>query len=483
MAWLHENLIANGGAGSPESYGRIVVAKAVFDFITSDSIASVTVNNGGDNYAVGETFDISVPLSPGSVTEVFTAKGIVVSIGTGSPVGSPGSSATRVKIYSGGAYKNLVQSPALNLTNVPTTNASLSGSGMTVDLIAEEAHWYERRGNGATSPVANTDYVNDMTDFEWICTSLKSTNPPTIGLKTTISTGYGAVQLMTATDFDKTQTFYSQTDASPGTIDSIFAPKLLCPGVDPEIYISTSERRVNIMIRDGNYCQIGALGLFIPFTDTEANYPFPGIVAGQTCGYLPFTDVYDDNQATTPSLGNSSVVHPMSLGDASYTQCPYYIRNNTAPTWMPVNKITGQSTLRPISVWPNRAGANDYSETHAPTVSGWSTDPSTYNVGVLADSTGTTNHWFNSENAGTYGIPGIGLVGLNNRMSFVVQPHFVQNLTGDVQVIGLQDGIQAVHGVGLTAFEEIVQHNGKRFIVFPDTNGPLLYNWVAMEIS
>lgn len=478
MGWLHENLVANGGSGSPATFGRVVVAKAVFDFVTSDCIADITVNNGGDNYVVGETFDITIPLSPGSVTELFTAKGIVVATGINSPLASPGGSCTRVKIYSGGAYKNLVQSPELTLTNVPTTNSSLSGTGLTVDCTPEAAHWFERRGLGASSPVAGTDYVDDGTDFEWICTSFKTTNPATVGLKTNQSGGNGAVRLMTASGWDKTQTFFSQTDASPD------GAKLMCPATDPEIYISSTERRINILIRDGNFCQYGTIGLFIPFTNSEANYPFPGICAGQTVGYLPFTDTYDSEQSAGPANGNAGIVHPMLLQDGTVGSCPYHIRDNVSPTWKVISRTVSDSPTRPIAVWP-RTGFQEYDFTHAPQVSGKSTDPHQLaNQGILADDGSGETGWFQTENNATNrGCPGIGLLGLNNRMSFVVQPHFIQGLTGDVQVIGLLDGFEAVHGIGLTAFEEIVQFQGKRYIVYPDTNGTLLYHWVAMEIT
>jgi len=479
MGWLHENLVANGGAGSPATFGRVAVAKAIFDFITSDCLADITVNNGGDNYAVGETFDITIPLSPGNVLEVFTAKGVVESIGTGSPTRSPGGSAVRVKVYSGGAYKNLIQSPELDLTNVPTTNASLSGTGLTVDCTPEAAHWFERRGNGAQSPIAGTDYVDDGTDFEWVCTSLKSTNPPTIGMDTAQSGGNGALRIMVATGWDKTQTLFSQPDASKN------GPKLLCPGTDPEIYISSTERRVNILIRDGNFCQYGVLGLFIPFTNTEANYPFPGLVAGQTQGYLNFTDTFDDNQSAAPGNANSGIIHPMELQDGTAGSGPYYLRDNVSPTWKVISRSVSNSPTRPIAVWPRTSGDNQYQLTDAPTVSGFTTDPDSYvNRGILVDDEANERGWFLTENLATgRGAPGIGLIGLNNRMSFVVQPHFIQGLTSDVQVIGLIDGFQAVHGIGLTAFEEIVEFQGRRFVVFPDTNTGILYHWVAMEIT
>lgn len=479
MGWLQETLVANGGAGSPESFGRVVVAKAIFDFITSDCISDIAVSDGGDNYIVGETFDIVVPLSPGDVLETFTARGVVVSVGSGSPSASPDSSVTRVKIISGGAYSNLTQSPELNLTNVPTTNASASGTGLTVDLTTEQAHWTEDRGNGAQSPLATGDYVDDRTDFEWICTSMKATNPPIIGMESAESGGNGGVKLMVCSGFDKSQTHYTQQDASPE------GPLLLCPGTDPQLYISSTERRVNIMIRDGNFCQYGTIGFFIPFTDTEANYPFPGAVFGQTSGFLPFSTSYDDIGGANPAAANAGILHPMTLGDSAVDAAAYYILENTSPVWRPINKMPSQSTVRPYTVWPNSSGENDLSFTHAPTVSGHETDPADAPInGIFSDDASDGSGWFLTASAQVNrGAVGIGTIGLNNRLSFVVKPHILKDETGYVQAVGLTDGYEAVHGVGLTAFEEIVQHGGKRYVIFPDTNSGTLYHWVAMEIT
>lgn len=474
MGWLHQPLVSNGGSASPSSFGRIVVSKAIFDFITSDCVGDITVNDGGDNYVVGETFDISIPLSPGNVIETFTAKGIVVATGINSPLASPGGSATRVKIYSGGAYTNLVQSPELNLTAVPTTNASASGTGLTVDVTPEAAHWYERRGFGAQSPIAGTDYVDDATDFAWICTSLKSTNPPTVGMETKQSAGNGYLDLMVATGFDKTQTITSQPDTHNATCH------LMTPGTDPEIYISSTERRVNIMIRDGNFVQYGIIGLFIPFTNTEANYPFPGMVAGTTPGVFPFNSTWVNGNGSSPGSQMAGIINPMTLQDGTASSSPYYIRDNVSPTWKVVSLTVSNSPTRPCAVWPTTAGDSSFQITLAPQVNGKTTAfDAMPQEGLLAD-----NAWMQTAVTLTnVGSPGVGLIGLNNRMSLVVQPHIVQGLANDVQVLGLIDGFEKVHGVGLTAFEELVQYNGKRYIVFPDTNSGTLYQWVAMEIS
>jgi hypothetical protein len=476
MGWLHQNLTANGGAGSPSSFGRVVVAKAIFDFITSDCVGDIVVNDGGDNYVVGETFDIDIPLSPGSIIETFKAKGVVVSTGINSPTSSPGSSAVRVKVYSGGAYTNLVQSPELTLTGIPTSNASLSGTGLTVDITPEAAHWFERRGAGAQSPVSGTDYVDTATDFEWICTSYKATNPPTVGMESNVSGGNDYLDLMTATGFDKTQTLFSQPDTHSSTAN------LMTPSTDPELYVSSTERRVCIMIRDGNFVQYGIIGLFIPFTNTEANYPFPGITAGQSPGVRNFTETYTDGNGSVPTSQNAGVVHPMTLQTGTATSSPYWIRDNVSPTWKSLSRTVSGVSM-PCAIWPNVSGDHIFGFTDAPVVDGHSTNPESYIAGIFGDDEGNEDGWFQTENLATgRGAPGIGLLGLNNRLSLVVTPHIIQGLTGDVQVLGILDGFEAVHGIGLTAFEEIVQFQGKRYIVFPDTNSGTLYRWVAMEI-
>lgn len=478
MSFLIETLAANAGAGSPQTRMRTVAAKAVFDFITNDSIGAIAVNAGGSGYVVGETFDITVPLSPGNVTEVFTAVGVVTSVG--SPVGA--GVVTGVKIVSGGAYTNLVQSPELTLTGVATTNASASGDDLlTVDLTPEAAHWDEERGNGLLSPIPSTDYVDDNTDFHWICTSRKASNPATIGVKTLLSGGLDFFQIMVSSGFDNSQDFFTQPDNSPTGGSGTAIPVIPVPLNNLTIYVSSTERRVNLLLRDGSFNHYGCLGFFIPFTDTEANYPFPGIVAGTTVGAVAFNTGYVEGNGSSPGTQTAGIVHPMTL-QTGILNGPYYIRNNTSPDWLPVNDITNEATARPICVWPHRADDQNYDFSHAPQVSGFSTNPQVndgYNANILHDG---SFGWFRVATSGSLADPGVAPFGLSNRLSFVVQPHFIRNLTNNVEVIGLLDGFEAVHGVGLTSYQEIEQFNGKRYIVFPDCTAGPLYLWCAMEI-
>jgi len=472
MSFLNEQLVANGGSGSPSTLGRIVASKAIFDFITADSIAAIVVNGGGSKYVVGETFDIVVAGSPGAI---FTARGVVVTVDDS---GSPQGVVTEVKIISGGAYSTLVQSPEIVLTGLATANASAGGDDlMTVDITPEVAHWAEDRGAGGQSPVGVFDFVDGNTDFEWICSSLKASNPPTIGLETAETTGDGYVNLLVATGYDAGQIFTSQPSV-------IVNARLMMPASDPQIYISSTERRVNIMIRDGNFVQYGTIGFFIPFTDTEANYPFPGAQFGQTVGALPFSSSRVENQGT-PGLANSGVVNAMPINSGQAAAGPYWFRDNLSPQWLNICEATGESVNLRAQMWPNNQDKQQYAHTYAAEVDGWGTDPVTDSPnngeGILADNT-LVSGWFQSNEGGARGIQGVAPLGLGNRLSFVVQPHIIANQTGDVQIIGILDGYEAVHGRGLTAFEEIVQFNGKRYVVFPDTNSGEVWRWVAMEI-
>ncbi|TFH66002.1 MAG: hypothetical protein E4G91_00385 [Candidatus Zixiibacteriota bacterium] len=473
--FLYEQLAANGGSASPETFGNIVAAKAIFDFITNDSISAVTYGSAGTGYIVGETFDILMTgvASPEPVT-IFVARGVVVAESGGVP--------SEVKVISGGSYIGLalLNSPFdTPLTGLSTANSSAGGdNGLLVDVVPEQSHWTEDRGNGAESPIASTDFSDFRTQFEWICTSNKPTNPATIGMET-IGGGNAYVNLLTATGFDKTQAFFSQPGASPNSAN------LLMPSNDPEIYVSSTERRVNIIIRDGAFMHYGIIGFFIPYTDTEANYPFPGIIAGTTSGALPFNTNWGD-LSSAPATVAAGIVNPMTVQTGTAVNGPYWFRDNLSPGWLSISKATSEVVNMRAQIWPAQHSPTQYDFTDASVVDGFSTDPGGVSgfisAGILREVVSASSSWFGSDSGGADGIQGIGPLGLGSRLSFVVQPHIVANQTGDVQIIGILDGFEAVHGRGLTAFQEIVQASGKRYVVFNDTNGSALYRWVAMEI-
>jgi len=478
--WLHEQLVANGGSGSPETLGQVITAKAIFDFITNDSISSISVNVGGTGYVVGETFDISVVTSP-QVGVNFVARGVVTAIAASPATGV----VTQVAIISGGSYvglANLASPFDTPITGVVTANSSAGGdNALTVDIIPEKAYWTEDRGNGAQSPIASTDYVDDRTNFHWLCTSTKATNPATIGLDSQGGGGNPYVQLVVATGFDKTQSFFLQPGASPN------AGNLPCPSNDPEIYVSSTERRVNILIRDGSFSHYGILGFFIPFTNTEANYPFPGLAAGSTTGALTFNQVWA-TLSSNPSTVAAGIINPMSVQAGTVTSGPYWFRDNLSPQWLSISFSTSELTELRAQMWPAQFNPANYDFTYATQVDGFVTTPNTGLPGFLEGGilremgSAGSEAWFGSDAGGGDGVQGVGPLGIANRLSFVVQPHIIANQTGDVQIIGIIDGFEAVHGRGLTSFQEIEQFNGKRYIVFPDISATQLYKWVAMEI-
>lgn len=448
--FLQQQLSADGVA----EFGRVVAAKAILDFLVNDSIDSIAVDSGGTGYVVGETFDID----GGTVVGGMVARGVVTAVSSGV--------VTACKIVSGGAYSTLP-----GTTGQTTSNASLSGSGLTLDLTTDTAKWTQDRST----------YSDDVTDFEWIATSVKSTNAPTIGLNTAQTGGIERFELLTATGYDNTATFEGQPGASPTTVC-----RLMVPGADPQVYVSSTERRANIMLRDGNFVQYGAIGLFVPFTDTEANYPFPGACFGQTPGSLEFSTSMARSNGASPGAQNSGVLNAMKLQSGTSGQSPYRFRDNLSTQWLVISESTDFSTSMRAQVWPNMQYVNEFDFNYAPQLSSQTTNPfqtSGVGSGVLADMANNSEGWFTT-NAGVAnrGVQGVAPLGEGGRMSMVVQPHIVAAQTDDTQVVGIIDGYQAVHGRGLTSFEEIEQESGLRFIVFPDTNTGDLFRWVAMEI-
>ena len=440
MPFLNEVLVANGTT----TLGRIIYSKAILDIITNDHVLTMAVNSGGTGYVVGETFELSTGTAVGS----FVARGVVTAEAAGVVTG--------VKIISAGAY---TADPTAS--GGATTNASAAGNDdLTIDVTMQTARW----------TLDTDDYVDDETDFEWICTSVKASNPATIGLRTQTSAGDDAVQLMVASAYNAIATWDAQTDTSP--VANMY---LNVPAQNPELFLSTTERRVNIIARDGNNVQYGGMGLFIPLTNSDATYPFPGFVHGQTRGVRPMSNQYNNDGNGN---GNAGVVHPHS-----YTSQPgaYRYRDNLSVAWKTIS-ANPTSTQIDAGIWPHTTESG-FSFTYAPTVSGKGTNPFTngVNPGIFSDD--TLSGWFHDVGGGAQGVQGVAPFGTGSQMSFTVAAHLISNQTGDVQVIGIVDGFGAVHGVGLTAFEEIESYNeNSRFIVFPDTNTSVVEDWCTMEI-
>jgi len=443
MSWLEQALIADGITAD----GRIVASETIRAMVKNPnvlSLDSVGANNGS-GYVVGETFDIvgGTAVSINGVTIV--ARGVVTAIS--------GDDVTAIKITSSGIYTVLP-----GVTNVATTNASGIGDDLLqVNLTTQAAQWTEDR----------TTFVDLLTDYEWIASSVKATNAPTIGMTPILSGANDGFQLLTCTSFDNGTTFLTQPGAPPSNL--VF---LSCPSTNPIIYISVTERRVNFMVSDGTFKQYGGMGLFIPFTNSDLNYPFPAIVFGQSTTIQAFN--------TIRSTTNSGIVNL----NAASGQVQY--RDNSSPAWYGIaldnnNGASGQSQLWPISASGNGV---QFSFNYAPVPAGSllpanSTNPFNLNPNVGAGAM-SDPQWF--QNAASTLFPQAPApLGPGNTLAFPGSCFIVENFPGDAEVIGLIDGYSQVHGRGLAAFDELITFDGRRYLTFNDTNTADIWRWVAME--
>lgn len=440
MSWLEQALVADGITAD----GRIVASEAIRELITNPNVLtldSVGANNGS-GYVVGETFDI-VGGTPVSINGLaIIARGVVTAIS--------GDDVTAVKITSSGIYSVLP-----GTTNVATTNSSGIGDNLLqVNLTTQAAQWIQDR----------TTFVDLTTDYEWIASSVKATNAPTIGMTPILSASNDGFQLLTCTSFDNGSTFLTQPGAPPA--NNVF---LGCPSENPILYVSVTERRVNFMVTDGTFKQYGGMGLFIPFTNSDANYPFPAILHGQSTSIQAFN--------TIRSTSNSGIVN---LNAASGQQ---QYRDNSSPLWLGIaldnnNGASGQSQLWPISASASTQWSFNFSPVPAGSLaSAASMNPFTAGAenGSIAD-----GQWFHTS-ASADGPQAPAPLGPGARLAFPATCHIVENLPGDAEVIGIIDGFSQVHGRGLDAFDELNTFDGRRFLAFNDTNTAEIWRWVAME--
>ena len=441
MPFLNEVLVANGTT----TLGRIVWAKAVLDIILNDHVLTMAVNAGGTGYVVGETFD----LTTGTAVGAFNARGVVTA--------ESGGIVSAVKIVSAGAY---TADPTLS--GGATSNASAAGNDdLTIDVTMQTALWTLDRDT----------YTNDTTDFEFLCTSVKSVNPATIGMDTNTSGGNDAVRLTVSSGYDSGSTIEAQPDGSPMT-----QMYMAVPAQNPELFLSTTERRVNLVARDGNNVQYGGFGLFIPLTDAAASYPFPGLVHAQATTIRAMSE-----SLLTNGLGgnNCGILH---VGTYTTVFPAARYRDNLSTAWKTISYSATNANVD-AAIWPDIGAADtNLSYTHAPKLNGFETNPMAQNTGhgkLVDDASG----WFTDPIADADGTQGVSNLGIGSQMSLVCTAHIIANQVGDVQVVGIVDGFENVHGVGLTAFEELQSHNqASRYIVFPDTNTSNIPDWVAMEI-
>jgi hypothetical protein len=250
--------------------------------------------------------------------------------------------------------------------------------------------------------------------------------------------------------------------------------------------MSTTERRVNILVTNSSlvYRQYGGSGLFIPFVDVDSNYPFPGIVHGQSVSIRDFTETYSNSL-------NAGVVNPINFNALG---C-YQYRDNLSTGWFGItsDNSAGAQTAVPGIIWPDQGTRSEYSFNKAPVptngVGGVDADDMTPGCDASGTATEYANlyggmdegSWFQND-ADATAAQGPQPYGFSSRLHFTVQAHIVSVKVNDTQMIGVLDGWEAVHMRGLSDFDEIESPDGRRFIAFSDTGDSSLYRGVAMEM-
>lgn len=449
MPWIQQTLIADGVTAE----GRVVVPKAILDVIINTHVATIAVGtNGGTGYVVGETFELATGTPIAINGANFHCVGRVTSVSAGVVTG--------VELLSAGAYPSGAQP---TLTNGATQNSSAAGdNALTVTVTMSAATWTQD----------SSTYTNLTTNFEWLATSTKASNPPTIGMQSQLSGSNDGMRLQIASGYDSGSSWNAQPGSPP--TQSFY---LAVPNQDPDIYISVTDRRVNVLVSDGTFKQYLTLGLFIPFVDVASNYPFPGIAGGQSTSVRAFNESWG-------STVNGGIVNPIDF-NASTIGC-YQYRDNLSPTWFGISQDNNNGgDVARSQIWPAQDDDARWQLNHAPVPTGSLAPSSEMNPFTDDRHTGSfeddaAQGWFRT-NQSTDGAQGPAPLGVNDQLHFTVQAHIASNQTGNAQLIGIIDGLEAVHGRGLDAFDEIVTEGGQRFLVFNDTNTNDLWRWVAME--
>lgn len=462
MPFIEQQLSADGVT----TEGRNIVVEALYNAIINDHISSMTVSATvaspqAAGYAIGDTFRLNAGTPVVVNGDSFHATGRVLAIDS-PETGNP----TSVEIISWGSYTALpamspISSPEGTVLALPTVTLTGAGNdGLLVDVTTDTAKW------------TSDSYVIDspFTQNEFICSSTKAANGPTIGARSQLSGANDGMRMIVASSYSSILPWTDQPGTPP---TSTFY--LAVPNQDPKIYISSTERRVNVMITNGTNKQYGGMGLFIPFVDVDSNYPFPGVIYGQSTSVRAITEAYSTSV-------NAGICNPI---DFSGLGC-YQYRDNLSTSWfgMTLNNANGADVCR-ANIWPKQGTWGNYSLNYAPVP-----------TGSLASSTNMqpsqhTNSpcmyfepdkYFIADQATTVGPCGPAPLGIGGQMHFTVQTHIISNQPSDAQLIGYIDGFENVHGRGLNAFDEIQNQDGRRYIVFQDTNSTDITDWVAMEM-
>ena len=461
MPFIEQQLTANGVTEE----GRHVASEALFQIITNSHVSSMSLavsSPESSGYAVGDTFRLNVGTPVQVNGDDFHATGRVTAIGSPETDGR----VTAIEIISSGAYTALPsQSPLVSPENLVTALATttLTGAGddtLKVDVLTAVPTW--------TQDALTIDSPIGPGSYEWTVSSTKAANGATIGGRSELSGVDDGLRFTIGSSYSGILPWDGQPGVPP--TDTFYVG---VPNQNPKLYVSVTERRINVMITDGTYKQYANMGLFIPFTDVASNYPFPGIICAQSTALRAFAEVFNSS--------NQGIVNPI---DFSGLGC-YQYRDNLSTVWygMTANNQNGADVCR-ANIWPNTGNLDTYAITHAPVPTGSSAPSADMDPEITAQACNSfeEDKWFTADQTTFGNRQGPQPLGIGGQMHFTVQPHIVSNQPGDVQLIGLIDGFESVHGRGLTAFDEIQNQDGRRYIVFNDTQSSDLTNWVAMEM-
>lgn len=460
MPFIEQQLSADGVT----TEGRFILTEAIYEMITNDHVSTMTVAASSPvaaGYAVGDTFRLNSGTPVTINGDDFHATGRVLAVDS-PDTGNP----TSVEIISWGAYTALpamspISSPEGTVLAVPTV--TLTGAGndaLLVDITTDTAKW------------TSNSYVTDspLTEISWLCTSVKATNAPVVGLRSQLSGANDGVRMQVASTYSGILPWTDQPGTPP--TNTFY---MAVPNQDPKVYVSTTERRVNILITDGTNKQYGGMGLFIPFTDVDSNYPFPSIIHGQSISVRAITEAY------STSL-NAGICNPITFSSLG---C-YQYRDNLSTAWFGIthDNGTGTGNCRAL-MWPKQGTWGEYSLQYAPVPTGSNaaaSDMYPYNHSNSGCLFFEDDKYFVADQSTAVGPYGPAPLGIGGQAHFTVQSHIIANQVNDVQLIGYIDGFENTHGRGLLAFDEIQNQDGRRYIVFQDTNSTDITDWVAMEM-